>query len=128
MRKRLRVNFALEILRSNIQSIRSVSDWSDMMGWDRAEFSRQFAKMYGENAKSAYHRHKLKSIDKFFYAQPNAKYFEIAYDMGFRDEKAFYDYMRYHTTQSPTSYKKELLANEVSIGVETQKSINAKRG
>jgi len=127
MKRRLRINFALEILRSNIQSIRSVSDWSDMMGWDRAEFSRQFAKMYGENAKAAYHRYKLKSIDKFFCAQPNAKYFEIAYDMGFRDEKAFYDYMRYHTTQSPTSYKKKLLANEASIGVTSRKSIIAKR-
>lgn len=112
MNKKLRINFALEVLRSNIQSIRSVTDWSDMMGWERAEFSRRYSKLHGESAKAALHRYKLKSINKELYENPLAKYYEIAHNIGFRDEKAFYDYMRYHTTYSPTEYKKKILASD----------------
>ncbi len=109
MKYRIKINFALEVLRTNIDSIRSVSDWSEKMGWDRATFSRQYVKMYGESAKSAFHRYKLRNIEKRLLEKPDHKYFEIACDLGFRDEKAFYDYMRYHTSQSPTSYKLNLL-------------------
>ena len=110
MNKKLRINFALEVLRSNIHSIRSVTDWSGIMGWDRAEFSRQYAKLFGERAKTAYHRYKMKSINNELFSKPTAKYFEIATNTGFRDEKAFYDYMRYHTTCSPTEYKRKLIS------------------
>lgn len=109
MKYRIKINFALEVLRNNIDSFRSVSDWSDKMGWDRATFSRQYMKMYGESAKSAFHRYKLRNIEKYLIEKPDNKYFEVACDLGFRDEKAFYDYMRYHTSQSPTSYKLNLL-------------------
>lgn len=115
MKKKLRINFALEVLRSNIQSIRSVTDWSDMMGWDRAEFSRRYSKLHGESAKAALHRYKLKSIHKELSENPLAKYYVIAHNIGFRDEKAFYDYMRYHTTCSPTEYKKRVLSSGLVI-------------
>jgi transcriptional regulator GlxA family with amidase domain len=112
MIKKLRINFALEVLRSNIQSIRSVTDWSDMMGWDRTEFSRRYSKLHGESAKAAYHRYKLKSINNELSENPGAKYYEIAHNIGFRDEKAFYDYMRYHTMCSPTEYKRKLITSK----------------
>lgn len=119
MKYRIKINFALEVLRNNIDSFRSVSDWSEKMGWDRATFSRQYVKMYGESAKSAFHRYKLRNIEKYLIEKPDNKYFEVAYDLGFRDEKAFYDYMRYHTSQSPTSYKLNLLKRKTRKNLKT---------
>lgn len=109
MRKKLKLEVALDILKSNIHNIKSVSDWSDIMGWDRSEFSRQYAKKFGESAKETYHKQKLLTIEAYLYEQPTVKYYEVACDLGFRDEKALYDYVRYHTKKSPGAYKKMLI-------------------
>lgn len=111
MKKKLRLDKAVEVLESNILSIKSVSDWSENMGWERSDFSRNYAKVFGESAKITFHKLKLKTIETYLYEQPEAKYFEVAYDLGFRDEKALYDYVRYHTNQSPGAYKKMLHEN-----------------
>jgi transcriptional regulator GlxA family with amidase domain len=111
MKKKHRLDKAVEVLKSNIHVIKSVSDWSDHMGWERSDFSRKYAKSYGESAKRTFHKLKLETIDAYLYDQPTAKYFEVAYDLGFRDEKALYDYVRYHTNKSPGAYKRMLHEN-----------------
>lgn len=110
MLKRVKLQYAVEILLNNIYEIRSVTDWANKMGWDRAQFSRMFARHYGENAKDALARFKLNLISKHFLENQGAKHFEIAYDLGFKDEKALYDYIRYHTNESPTQYKIKIMA------------------
>lgn len=111
MKKKLRLEKAVEVLKNNITNIKSVSDWSVHMGWDRSDFSRKYAKQFGESAKKTFHKNKLLTIESYLYEQPGAKYFEVAYDLGFRDEKALYDYVRYHTNKSPGAYKRMLHEN-----------------
>lgn len=106
---------AIHLLSLHIYDMRSVSDWATKMGWERSEFSRKFKRYYGESAKECFHRIKMKTIENHFSAQPDAKYYEVACDLGFRDEKALYDYVRYHKKCSPTSYKNQVIGETAEV-------------
>lgn len=115
MNRKMKLDIAVHYLSLNIFEIKSVSDWAIRMGWDRAEFSRRFRKYHGESAKVCFHRLKLRTIENHFYSQPEAKYYEVAMDLGFRDEKALYDYVRYHRNCSPTAYKRQVVECEEMV-------------
>lgn len=108
MKHKMKLELAREILATNIHEIRTVADWAQLMGWDRTEFSRQFSRKFGTSAKDTLHMEKLKTIEGHFFDQPGAKYYEVACDLGFRDEKALYDYIRYHKNCSPGGFKQQL--------------------
>lgn len=110
MNKKHRIEAAGHVLAAHINEIRSVNDWADLMGWDRTEFSRQFRRKNGVSAKDRLRELKFGAINDYFFDQPEARYYEVAYDLGFRDEKALYDYVRYHHKCSPTDYKKKVLS------------------
>lgn len=109
MSKKHRIEAAGIILAAHLNQIRTVADWAIFMGWDRTEFSRQYRRKNGVSAKDKLRDARFGVINDYLSQQPDARYYEVAYDLGFRDEKALYDYVRYHYKCSPTVYKNRVL-------------------
>jgi AraC-like DNA-binding protein len=97
---------APELLKSRIAAIWTVNDWANEMGWERSLFSRKFRRCFRVTPKEWLHREKMNSIHIYLTTSPKARQFEIAYDLGFKDEKALYDYVRYHYSCSTGYYIK----------------------
>ncbi|MCC5925763.1 MAG: hypothetical protein JJU41_04305 [Bacteroidetes bacterium] len=93
---KLRIALANEVLFQNLNQIRTVNEWANLMGWERSDFSRSYRRMFSITAKKKLNREKIRLIEQLFGEQPSAKCYEIAYETGFKDEKALYDYLRYH--------------------------------
>lgn len=110
MKRKMKIDFAPQVLKNLILQIWTVNDWSVELGWERCEFSRGFKRQFGISAKDFLHKEKFKFIDKYFTSKPDTKHYEMACELGFRDEKALYDYVRYHRKCSPSAYKKRVIA------------------
>jgi methylphosphotriester-DNA--protein-cysteine methyltransferase len=102
------IDYAPQHLKIRIHAIWTVNDWAKEMGWDRSLFSRKFRRHFRIPAKEWLHQEKMQTIHTYLLSSPEAKHFEIAYDLGFKDEKALYDYVRYHYSCSTGFYIREL--------------------
>ncbi|KPP99598.1 MAG: ArsR family transcriptional regulator [Bacteroidetes bacterium HLUCCA01] len=106
-----RIEHANLVMSSYISSIRTVRDWADLMGWERTDFSRRYRRIHGQTAKHALKQERFKHIARLMKENPQAKNYEIACDLGFRDEKALYDYVRYHSNRTPTDLRLEIITD-----------------
>lgn len=100
---------ANDVLLNKITEIRTVSEWASLMGWERSEFSRVYRRIHCVNAKSVLNKEKLRLIQRLMGEYPDAKSYEIACETGFKDEKALYDYVRYHKRCSPRKIRDHTL-------------------
>lgn len=94
--KKMSIFAANQFLNDHLSTIRSVTVWASRMGWERTEFSRMYHKVYQITAKEKLKKEKLNLITRRLREHPYAKSYEVACDTGFKDEKALYDYLRYH--------------------------------
>lgn len=92
-------------LRRHFTDIRTVGDWAARMGYQRTEFSRMFKKVHRQAPKEALIQIRTSMLLLFLVQNPTLKHYEVARTFGLRDEKALYDYLKYHRDHSPTELK-----------------------
>jgi methylphosphotriester-DNA--protein-cysteine methyltransferase len=103
--RRLDINKAKAILMSHLNHITGITKWAKLMGYNRIEFSRLFKKVFDMSPKKMFHLVRVDSIMVYLAQHPNAKHYEVAIRFGLRDEKALYDYLKYHRNASPSEVK-----------------------
>jgi methylphosphotriester-DNA--protein-cysteine methyltransferase len=103
--RRLDISKAKTILMSHLNHITGITKWAKLMGYNRIEFSRYFKKTHDMSPKKMFHRVRVDSIMVYLAQHPHAKHYEVAIRFGLRDEKALYDYLKYHHDASPTEVK-----------------------
>jgi transcriptional regulator GlxA family with amidase domain len=108
---KLRINKANEVLLENLNQIRTVSEWAELMGWERSDFSRTYSRQHSVTAKQKLNTEKLRLIERLFGEDPYAKSYEIACETGFKDEKALYDYLRYHNQGNTSSFRRQFTSH-----------------
>ena len=97
---------ALQIAQQNLKEIRTVTDWAEKMGYCCSkDFSRRFRNHYQARPSKILNSIKLKKAIQLL-LKTNKTIYEIGYcELGIGDEKAFWQYMKYHTGDSPREIK-----------------------
>ncbi len=104
-----KVEKALAVLEENIAFICTVEEWAERMGYDSAKyFSRLFRNHYAVRPKEVLVDRKLQRFREFVESSPHAIHYEIANELGFRDEASLYKFVKRHTGKSPSEWKKQI--------------------
>ncbi len=109
--RRIDINKAKTILMSHLNHIKGITQWAKLMGYNRIEFSRCFKKSFEIPPKKMFHTVRVDSIMVYLAQHPSVKHYEVAIRFGLRDEKALYDYLKYHQNASPSEVKAFSLEN-----------------
>lgn len=97
---------ALEIAQNKIKEIHTVRDWADEMEYKSANyFSRSFRNYFGKRPKSKLIEIKLHRFFELIENQPEMSCFEIAGELGLKDEVNLNKFIMRHTSKSPTKWK-----------------------
>lgn len=97
---------ALQIAQQHLKEIRTVKEWAEVMGYPCSkDFSRRFRNHYQERPSKLLKTIKLKKAIQYL-INTNKTIYEIGCcELGIGDEKAFWQYMKYHTGYSPRELK-----------------------
>jgi len=109
--RRIEISKAKSILMSHLNHITGITKWARLMGYNRIEFSRSFKKSFDMTPKMMFHSVRVDSIMVYLSQHPGVKHYEVAIRFGLRDEKALYDYLKYHHNASPSEVKAFSLEN-----------------
>lgn len=98
-----------EILTRNIQSIRTVTEWANFMGYrDMSYFSRRYRNHHKLVAVKRLTNIRMKEIETLMKTNEAILNYEIARRVGLRDEQDLYNFVSYHRGCSPTILKQKL--------------------
>jgi len=101
---------AVSILEENITSIRTVTEWSDKMGYsDRKKFSRAFRKQFGLRPSEAKAEIRVRKIEEYLKKYPSEINYCFALEFGFADDQSLYKFLKRHTGLTPTQLRKRLV-------------------
>ena len=120
--KRMDIIYAKGFLMKNLHRITNISQWAEFMGYTRYNFSRSFRSAFSESPKEAFHKIRMQHIIITLLRDPDRKFYDVALDYGFKDEKVFYDYVKYHRNISPSEIK------AMHAAVRTNKSTKKDKG
>lgn len=97
------------LLEKNIQSIRTVTEWASLMGYqDISFFSRKYRNQHKQVAIKRLTQLRLKCIEDLLKTEQSILNYELARRVGLRDEQDLYNFVRYHKGCSPTQLKRKL--------------------
>lgn len=96
---------AQTVLISHLHRINGISRWAQLMGYSRSQFAKRFKSVFNATPKQVYHSVRANSIMMYLSQHPDKKHYEVALRFALRDEKALYDYLKYHHNLSPTEIK-----------------------
>ena len=97
---------AIDIARDNIQEIGTVTEWADMMGYSSVKyFSRSFRNKYKVRPKQFLINLKVARFKSLIKEDPSISCFELALEIGLRDEKALNKFIVRHTGKAPRKCK-----------------------
>ncbi len=106
---------SFEVLRPNIQQIRTVQEWSEEMGCnDPKYFARLFRRNFGYTTKTALIKVRVEKLIDCVKENPEQKNYCCAREIGLPDEIALNKYLRKHTGKNPTQFKEEILSGELT--------------
>ena len=98
-----------EVLAQNIQSIRTVTEWANIMGYrDISFFSRRYRNHHNYIAVKRLTNIRMKQIEMLMSTNKAILNYELARRVGLRDEQDLYNFVSYHRGCSPTKLKEEL--------------------
>ena len=99
---------AIRVLNENISSIRTVLDWSILMGYNsERDFSRKIRNTFGKRPKKLIIEMKILKIHECISNSPDDIYYCVAKKFGFEDDNALYKFVKRHTGKCLTELKKE---------------------
>jgi transcriptional regulator GlxA family with amidase domain len=97
---------AIDIARDNLEELGTVTEWADIMGYTSAKyFSRVFRNHYKVRPKQALINLKVARFKWLIKEDPNISCFELALEIGLRDEKALNKFIVRHTGKAPRKCK-----------------------
>jgi methylphosphotriester-DNA--protein-cysteine methyltransferase len=96
---------AQTFLVSHLNKIDGITRWAQFMGYSRSQFAKRFKTAFSVTPKAMYHNIRVNSIMMYLSQHPDKKHYEVATRFALRDEKALYDYLKYHHNASPTEVK-----------------------
>jgi AraC-like DNA-binding protein len=100
------IDHCVQILKGNIKSIDRVGEWSEICGYnDVKKFSRLFRNHFGIRPKKLMNRIKLEIAINLLSEGKSSNY-EIARDIGKKDEKVLYTFFKQQTGKPPEIYKR----------------------
>lgn len=87
------MDVAVDILLRDIEQIRSVSDWAQVIGYSRAHFCRKFTQKFGENPKLVLRQEKFRKICRVIQSDWSATAYKVALDSGIQNDKALHKFL-----------------------------------
>jgi len=97
------------ILTQNIQSIRTVTEWANFMGYrDISFFSRRYRNHHNFVAVKRLTNIRMMQIETLMKTNKAILNYELARRVGLRDEQDLYNFVSYHKGCSPTKLKQKL--------------------
>ncbi|TVR17219.1 MAG: AraC family transcriptional regulator [Balneolaceae bacterium] len=104
----LPIDSAYETLESNLKTIDRVSEWAEFCNYTSSKkFSRLFRNRYGVRPIVIIKKLKLR-IATALLMENDLSSFEIAREIGKRDEQALYHFFVQQTGNSPSFYRKKI--------------------
>jgi transcriptional regulator GlxA family with amidase domain len=104
----LPIDSAYESLESNLKTIDRVSEWAELCNYTSSKkFSRLFRNRYGVRPIVVIKKLKLR-IATALLMENDLSNFEIAREIGKRDEQALYHFFVQQTGNSPSFYRKKI--------------------
>ena len=105
--KNIPILLANVILRKNIAEISSVSQWAELMGYsDPKKFSADYLNNFRKRPKKNIVLLKVQVAIYLLEKHQSKSCYIIAKELGLKDEKALNDFIRNHTGNPPTYYRK----------------------
>jgi len=103
----LPIKKAVKIAQGKVGEIYNVQEWADEMEYSSSKyFSRKFRNHFGERPKSILIRIRIERFFDMLSNNPNISSYEIAKEIGLRDEIALNKFINRHTGKSPSEWKK----------------------
>lgn len=100
-----------ELLAQNIQSIRTVTEWANLMGYrDISFFSRRYRNHHNLVAVKRLTNIRMMQIETLMKTNKAILNYELARRVGLRDEQDLYNFVSYHKGCSPTKLRQKLSA------------------
>lgn len=99
------ISTAVEELEEHLATTARVSEWARLMGYDnQRRFSRHFVRHFRERPSRVLSYVRLKSVIREL-RTTTYSHLEIAWRHSMPDEKALYNFVRYHAGCSPSEVK-----------------------
>jgi len=96
---------AIIILKKNLQKIDRVNEWAEVMGYNSMKkFSRVFRNFYGERPSKILLKTKVSEARQLL-KNTEKSHYEIAQQIGKRDEQALYHFMKKQTGKPPSFFR-----------------------
>lgn len=104
--KRVDIYKANEILGKDLDSIRTIDDWADVMGFKTKVFAHHYRKAFGHTCKKEMVRIRLQRARHLIGTRVDLRYYQIADMVGLADEYALNKYFKRHTGNPPSYFRK----------------------
>lgn len=96
---------ALEVLSTHLKDIERVSQWAEFMGYnDTVRFSRLFRNYFRKTPKSVMDNIKLDKAIELLTSPEDLSCYEVAWEIGKRDEHALFHFVKRMTGRAPTDF------------------------
>lgn len=103
----LPVESAVKIVKENMAEICTVQEWASEMKFNCPKyFSRTFRNHYMKRPKEKLIQLKMEKFFELIKEEPEISCYEIALEIGLRDEIALNRFIKRHTGKPPTKWKK----------------------
>ncbi|HKJ30189.1 MAG TPA: hypothetical protein VKA34_00110 [Balneolales bacterium] len=94
------------ILIANLKKIHSVKEWAELVECKSTQwFARNYFKCFHERPKKVINRIRLLRIYELIYSDIEISGYELVWQVGLKDEKDLYDFLKYHTDMNFTELK-----------------------
>lgn len=104
--KELPIEESVGILQESIQEIDRVSEWAEACGYKNTKtFSRLIRNHFGDRLSVVMKKKKVDKAIKFLSNGEELSNYEIALEIGKRDEQALYHFIKQQTGEAPEFYK-----------------------
>jgi len=104
---KLKAEQALQVLASEIESIRYVKDWADKMDYKQAVLNELTKRYFGINSKQVLKEVRYNKICELIEDDPNITSYSVAASTGLNDEQGLFKFLKRHfdTTYSEIRYE-----------------------
>lgn len=101
---------ALEVARQNLAEILTVGEWAEKMSYSSPKyFSRKFRNHFGIRPKYKLIELRVNRFFEIIKNDPSLSCYEIAFQLGLRDEIALNKFIKRHTGKPPSKWKKGIV-------------------
>lgn len=105
--KRIPIEQARQVAIRNLQTILTVAEWADIMGYSVSTFRRLCRKTFKQSAGKLLSEVRITYIRTLWTNDPGLSAYELAKRAGLKDEKALYQFLQTHPGMARESCEKK---------------------